>query len=123
MSKLVPPALPDEDAQMDAWLERSYRACVAAGRISVATMERGRRPPAGNQIRNKLTLTQSGRALWNGITVDLVTLRQYLELTTVMTPKPRLIVETRQGAPDAFVRAVHGILVRSGVCLPPVEGE
>jgi hypothetical protein len=129
MSKIVPSAVTDENARTDDWFERSYRACVAAVTISDLSVDGASRPPPSNSqidyVRNKLSLTQSGRALWNGIPVDLVTLRQYLELTSVMTPKPFLIVETQQGAPDSFVRAVHGTVVRSGVCpsLPIGAGD
>lgn len=120
MSKIVPPALPAEAGRTDEWFERSYRACVAAARISDLSVGSASRPPPGNSqvdsIRNKLSLTRSGRALWNGAPVNLATLRQYLELTQVMTPRPFLIVEALQGAPDSFVRAVHRIVVGSGAC-------
>jgi biopolymer transport protein ExbD len=58
--------------------------------------------PPDNPIKpdiNKLAIDASGAVLWNGSAIDLVTLRQYLDSTKVMTPEPELHVQ-----PDAQAR-------------------
>src|SRR4029078_5874350 len=45
------------------------------------------RPPV-DPVKNKIVITAAGQVLWNGLPVDLVALRQYLDLTTTMTPTP-----------------------------------
>ncbi len=58
--------------------------------------------PPDNPIKpdiNKLSIDPGGTILWNGSAIDLVTLRQYLDSTKVMTPEPELHVQ-----PDASAR-------------------
>ena len=58
--------------------------------------------PPDNPIKpdiNKLAIDPAGTILWNGSPIDLVTLRQYLDSTKVMTPEPELHVQ-----PDAQSR-------------------
>ncbi len=58
--------------------------------------------PPDNPIKpdiNKLAIDTGGAILWNGSAIDLVTLRQYLDSTKVMTPEPELHVQ-----PDAQAR-------------------
>jgi biopolymer transport protein ExbD len=58
--------------------------------------------PPDNPIKpdiNKLAIDAGGAILWNGSAIDLVTLRQYLDSTKVMTPEPELHVQ-----PDAQSR-------------------
>jgi biopolymer transport protein ExbD len=58
--------------------------------------------PPDNPIKpdiKKLAIDASGAVLWNGSAIDLVTLRQYLDSTKVMTPEPELHVQ-----PDAQAR-------------------
>jgi biopolymer transport protein ExbD len=58
--------------------------------------------PPDNPIKpdiNKLAIDPSNNVLWNGSAIDLVTLRQYLDSTKVMTPEPELHVQ-----PDAQAR-------------------
>ena len=58
--------------------------------------------PPDNPIKpdiNKLAIDAGGAILWNGSAIDLVTLRQYLDSTKVMTPEPELHVQ-----PDAQAR-------------------
>jgi biopolymer transport protein ExbD len=45
--------------------------------------------------------------LWNGAPVDLVTLRQYLDITTTMTPTPELHLQPH---PDARYEQVDEVL-------------
>src|SRR5213076_793750 len=41
-------------------------------------------PPPVDPVKNTVGITASGQVLWNNAPVDLVTLRQYLDLTTTM---------------------------------------
>ena len=47
-------------------------------------------PPPVDPVKNTVVITRLGQVLWNGNPVDLVTLRQYLDLTTTMNPVPEL---------------------------------
>ena len=48
-------------------------------------------PPPIDPVKNKVVITPQGQVLWNGVPVNLVTLRQYLDLTTTMHPVPELL--------------------------------
>ncbi|MBE7202644.1 MAG: biopolymer transporter ExbD [Parafilimonas terrae] len=56
-------------------------------------------PPPVDPVKNKISVTPDSQVLWNGTPVDLVTLRQYLDLTKNMNPEPELHLE-----PDAQAR-------------------
>jgi biopolymer transport protein ExbD len=56
-------------------------------------------PPPIDPVKNKIVVTPQGAVLWNGVPVDLTTLRQYLDLTTTMRPVPELHLQ-----PDAQAR-------------------
>lgn len=56
-------------------------------------------PPPVDPIKNKVVITPTGEVLWNGAPIDLVRLRQYLDITQTMNPVPELHLE-----PDAQAR-------------------
>ena len=56
-------------------------------------------PPPIDPVKNKIVVTPQGQVLWNGEAVDLVRLRQYLDLTQQMNPIPELHLQ-----PDATSR-------------------
>lgn len=56
-------------------------------------------PPPVDPIKNKVVITPTGEVLWNGSPIDLVRLRQYLDITQTMNPVPELHLE-----PDAQAR-------------------
>jgi biopolymer transport protein ExbD len=56
-------------------------------------------PPPVDPIKNKVVITPTGQVLWNGSPIDLVRLRQYLDITQTMNPVPELHLE-----PDAQAR-------------------
>jgi biopolymer transport protein ExbD len=56
-------------------------------------------PPPIDPVKNKIVVTPQGQVLWNGVPVNLTTLRQYLDLTTTMRPVPELHLQ-----PDAQAR-------------------
>ena len=43
-------------------------------------------PPPIDPVKNKIVVMPNDAVLWNGSPVDLVTLRQYLDITSTMTP-------------------------------------
>jgi len=47
-------------------------------------------PPPIEPVRNKIVIMPNDAVLWNGNPVNLVQLRQYLDITTTMTPVPEL---------------------------------
>ncbi len=46
-------------------------------------------PPPIEPVKNKIVIMPDGAVLWNGTPVDLVTLRQYLDITTTMRADAR----------------------------------
>ena len=56
-------------------------------------------PPPVDPVKNKVVITPQGQVLWNGAPVDMVTLRQYLDLTQQMNPIPELHLQ-----PDPYAR-------------------
>jgi len=64
-------------------------------------------PPPIEPTKNKIFIQPSGEVLWNGTAVDLVTLRQYLEITTTMRPTPELHLQPH---PDARYEVVDEVL-------------
>jgi biopolymer transport protein ExbD len=58
-------------------------------------------------VINKLTISARGAVKWNGATVDLVTLRRYLDGTKAMIPEPELHI---QPTPDARYDIVDQVL-------------
>src|SRR3546814_13518148 len=57
-------------------------------------------PPPIDPVKNKIVVEPNGTILWNGATVDPVTLRQYLDITPTMTPTPELHLQPHPQARD-----------------------
>ena len=64
-------------------------------------------PPPVDPVKNKIVIMPNDVVLWNGSPVDLVTLRQYLDITTTMTPTPELHLQPH---PDARYEVVDEVL-------------
>jgi biopolymer transport protein ExbD len=64
-------------------------------------------PPPIDPVKNKIIVMPNDAVLWNGSPVDLVTLRQYLDITTTMTPTPELHLQPH---PDARYEQVDEVL-------------
>ena len=64
-------------------------------------------PPPIDPVKNKIVITPQGAVLWNGEPVDLVRLRQYLDLTQTMNPIPELHL---QPDPNARYETVDEVL-------------
>ena len=72
-------------------------------------------PPPIDPVKNKIVITEAGAVLWNGASVDLVTLRQYLDLTTTMVPTPELHLQPEPNARYELVDEVLAVTKRAGI--------
>ena len=64
-------------------------------------------PPPIDPVKNKIVVTQAGAVLWNGAPVNLVQLRQFLDVTQQMDPVPELHL---QPEPEARYNTVDEVL-------------
>ena len=64
-------------------------------------------PPPVDPVKNKLVVTQGNAILWNGSPINLVQLRQYLDVTQQMNPVPELHL---QPEPEARYEVVDQVL-------------
>jgi biopolymer transport protein ExbD len=65
--------------------------------------------------KNKITIDPAGVVAWNGAPVNDLTLRQYLEQTTLMNPEPELHFQPDRDSRYEKVDQVLAIIKRSGV--------
>jgi biopolymer transport protein ExbD len=72
-------------------------------------------PPPIDPVKNKVIVMPNGAVLWNGTPVSLVTLRQYLEITTTMTPAPELHLQPHPEARYEVVDEVLAVTKRAEV--------
>ena len=72
-------------------------------------------PPPVDPVKNKVVITPDGQVLWNGAPVDLVTLRQYLDLTQQMNPIPELHLQPDPNARYELVDQVLAVTKRAHV--------
>jgi biopolymer transport protein ExbD len=72
-------------------------------------------PPPIDPVKNKIVIEPNGTILWNGAPVDPVTLRQYLDITTTMTPTPELHLQPDPQARYEVVDQVLAITKRANV--------
>jgi len=66
-------------------------------------------PPPIDPVKNKVVIMPNKAVLWNGAPVDLVTLRQYLDLTQQMNPVPELHLQPDPNAPYEVVDEVLAV--------------
>src|SRR3954447_7760211 len=72
-------------------------------------------PPPIDPVKNKIVVTPQGQVLWNGVPVNLTTLRQYLDLTTTMRPVPELHLQPDPQARYELVDEVLAVCKRAQV--------
>jgi biopolymer transport protein ExbD len=72
-------------------------------------------PPPIDPVKNKIVVTGAGQVLWNGAPVPLTTLRQYLDITTTMTPTPELHLQPEPNARYELVDEVLAVTKRAQV--------
>ena len=72
-------------------------------------------PPPIDPVKNKIVITPQGAVLWNAEPVDLIRLRQYLDLTQTMSPIPELHLQPDQNARYELVDEVLAVTKRAAV--------
>ena len=72
-------------------------------------------PPPIDPVKNKIVVTGNGQILWNGAPVNPIQLRQYLDITTTMTPVPELHLQPEPEARYELVDEVLAITKRAKV--------
>jgi biopolymer transport protein ExbD len=72
-------------------------------------------PPPIDPVKNKIVVTSAGQILWNGNPVDPIQLRQFLDITTTMTPVPELHLQPEPEARYELVDEVLAITKRAKV--------
>jgi biopolymer transport protein ExbD len=72
-------------------------------------------PPPVDPVKNKIVITPEGAVLWNGTPIDLVRLRQYLDLTQTMNPVPELHLQPDPNARYELVDEVLAVTKRANV--------
>ena len=72
-------------------------------------------PPPIDAQKNKVSIDAAGTVAWNGVPVDDVTLRQYLDQTTQMNPEPELHFQPDPNAKYDVVDRTLAVIKRSSV--------
>jgi biopolymer transport protein ExbD len=72
-------------------------------------------PPPIDPVKNKVVIMPNRAVLWNGAPINLVTLRQYLDLTQQMNPVPELHLQPDPNAPYEVVDEVLAVTKRAHV--------
>ena len=72
-------------------------------------------PPPIDPVKNKIVVTGNGQILWNGAPVNPIQLRQYLDITTTMTPVPELHLQPEPEARYELVDEVLAVTKRAKV--------
>jgi len=72
-------------------------------------------PPPIDPVKNKIVITPANEVLWNGAPIDLVRLRQYLDVTQTMNPIPELHLQPDPNARYELVDEVLAVTKRARV--------
>lgn len=72
-------------------------------------------PPPIDPVKNKVTIDPAGTIFWNGTPIDMIRLRQYLDLTQSMNPIPELHLEPDPQARYVVVDQVLAVTKRARV--------
>jgi biopolymer transport protein ExbD len=72
-------------------------------------------PPPIDPVKNKIVITPANQVLWNGSQIDLVRLRQYLDVTQTMNPVPELHLQPEPNARYELVDEVLAVTKRARV--------
>ncbi len=72
-------------------------------------------PPPIDPVKNKIVVTAGGAVLWNGAPVNLVQLRQYLDVTQQMDPVPELHLQPEPEAKYVIVDDVLAVTKQAKV--------
>ncbi|MGQ0559798.1 MAG: ExbD/TolR family protein [Sphingosinicella sp.] len=72
-------------------------------------------PPLIDPVKNKIVVMPGDVVLWNGTPINLFQLRQYLEVTTTMSPTPELHMQPHPEARYEMVDEVLAVAKRARV--------
>ena len=72
-------------------------------------------PPPIDPVKNKIVITPQDQVLWNGTPIDLMRLRQYLDVTQTMNPIPELHLQPDPNARYELVDEVLAVTKRARV--------
>ena len=72
-------------------------------------------PPPVDPVKNKIVISPAGQVFWNGEVVDLVRLRQYLDITQTMNPIPELHLQPDPNARYELVDQVLAVTKQAAV--------
>ena len=72
-------------------------------------------PPPIDPVKNKIVITPQDQVMWNGSPIDLVRLRQYLDVTQTMNPVPELHLQPEPTARYELVDEVLAVTKRARV--------
>ncbi|MFL6845161.1 MAG: ExbD/TolR family protein [Allosphingosinicella sp.] len=72
-------------------------------------------PPPIDPVKNKVVVTPQNQILWNGEPIDLLRLRQYLDVTQTMNPIPELHLQPDPNARYELVDEVLAVTKRARV--------
>jgi len=86
-----------------------------AVKIDLPVDQANQNPPPIDPVKNKIVVMPDGAVLWNGASVDLTLLRQYLDITTTMTPTPELHLQPHPEARYEVVDEVLAVTKRANV--------
>ena len=78
-------------------------------------VDTGAPPPVVDPVKNKVVVSASNQVLWNGQPIDMVRLRQYLDITQTMNPVPELHLEPEAQARYSLVDQVLAVTKRARV--------
>jgi len=86
-----------------------------AVKLDLPQNQENQTPPPIDPVKNKIVIMPNDAVLWNGAPVNLVTLRQYLDITTTMTPTPELHLQPHPQARYEQVDEVLAVTKRANV--------
>ena len=72
-------------------------------------------PPPIDPVKNKIVISPGDIVLWNGTPIDMVRLRQYLDVTQTMNPVPELHLQPEPNARYELVDEVLAVTKRARV--------
>ena len=75
----------------------------------------GAPPPIIEPVKNKVSIMPDNQVTWNGQPIDIIRLRQYLDITQTMNPIPELHLEPDSQARYSLVDQVLGVTKRAKV--------
>jgi len=86
-----------------------------AVKLDLPQNQENQTPPPIDPVKNRIVIMPNDAVLWNDQPVDLVTLRQYLDITTTMRPTPELHLQPHPEARYEQVDEVLAVAKRANV--------